>query len=575
MPTKYHLSLILLIIALTLLVYYDSFNNSFVYDDYPFLVENPAVRILTLRGIISNFIDRAAASSSERLSKDVWRPFVTTSFAIDYRLWGLKPRFYHIENTAFHTMNAILVYCITFLILKDALAAFIASLVFAIHPAETEAVTWVSGRSNVLFLLFFLLAFIFHIRDTGYKKSVLNRALSLVFFAFSLFSKEMAIALPLVLILYDAHFHGRRSLKTYVNNYLPFFLVGAFYLIARFSVLGTIAQKEEWWGGGIFANILVTLKAVAEYIRILLFPVNLKIMYLVDAPKSLFERDILAALFIIFLAIFFYLANMRRKEASFYILWFFITLIPVSNIVPFKAVMAERFLYLPMIGFASCFGMIFSNAGSNPRLGTMSRAVLNFIFIAILIFYGAATISRNCEWRDEITFYAQESIRSPKDPTAHYNLAFAYGKEAHRYADREEGIADAYYGLAIKEYKEALSLKPDSQLAYAGLGNVYNELGFYDDGIKNFRKASAIKEDSDIYNNMAVSYYRKGIFDETIKFCKKALYLKPGHANAYINMGNAFYAKKEYGKAKLAWLEAGSGISGADLLTDKRMKEAV
>lgn len=543
MPIKDRFVSVLLLSAIIFLVYYDSFNNSFVYDDYPFVVENKAIKNLDIKSIVSNFTDRNSVSSSENLSKDVWRPLMTTSFAIDYKFWKLNPRFYHIENTAWHAANAALVYIITFLILNNGLAAFITSIVFAIHPVQTEAVTWISGRSNVLFLFFFLLSFIFHIRNKS-RKSLLN-CLCLISFTCSLLSKEMAIVLPLILILYDLHFSGERNIKYYTKYYFPFFLIAAFYTFARFSILGVIAQKEDWWGGGISYNLLTMLKAVAAYIRLLLLPINLKVGYLIDIPKSILDKDMIIAISILFSTAIAYLLLRKNKALSFYMLWFFISLVPVYNIVPFKAVMAERFLYLPLVGFASIFGIFFSKVKNS----------LKYILIFILIMYGIGTISRNVEWRDELTFYMQDAAHSPLNPKSHYNLGYAYAKEAEKNASSKK-LSDSYYALAAKEFIETLRLKPDSQIAYVGLANAYNTLGLYDLAIKNFRSAVAIKEDSDTYNNLAVSYYRKGMYDESLKYCRRAVYLTPNHVNAYINLGNGYFMKREYKKAKMAWSQA-------------------
>ncbi len=555
MPIKDHAVFVLFLVAITLAVYYDSFNNSFVYDDYPFIIENKHIRKLDIASIIANFTKRSSTSSSESLSRDVWRPLVTTSFAIDYKFWDLKAHFYHIENTILHIINALLVYIATFLILNNGLTAFIAGLVFAIHPAQTEAVTWVSGRSNVLFLMFFLSAFIFHIRQRRYKERLPNYVLSLALFVLSLFSKEMAITLPFLLILYDIYFYPQKDIKDYLNHYLPFFLIAAFYVLARFSVLGVIAQQDDWWGGSISYTILTTLKTIAGYIRLLFIPTSLRIIYLVDIPKSILEGDVLIALVVLFLIAGLFFIFRRRKEILFYILFFFVTLLPVYNIVPFKAVMAERFLYLPIIAFASLAGILFSSLKSKFDKDARAKKIINSIFIAIFILYGFMTIARNVEWRDELTIYMTEEARSPASSKAHYNLGYAYAKKADENAGSKELFA-SYHALAIKEFEEAVSVNPQSQVAYFAMANSYNALGLCDLAIKNFKKAIAIEGAYYIYNNLAIAYYRKGMCDEAILASIRALELRPDYADTYFNLANAYFKKGEYAKSKRAALAA-------------------
>lgn len=560
MHIKDHLLCALLLIAATFLVYYDSFNNSFVHDDNGFIVENTSIRNLNIKSLVSYFTDKGTTASRQGLAGDVWRPLVTTSFAIDYRLWGLKPKLYHVENTALHSVNAILVYITVFLISGDIVTAFIGSCIFSLHPVQAEAVTWISGRSNVLFLLFFLSSFIFHIRRRKYE--------AVFFYAVSLLSKEMAITLPLVCILYDIHFAPRNGIRDYIKYYSLFFLVALMYLAARFSVLEALAQSEAWWGGNFFYSALAALKAVGSYMRLLLLPFDLRVSYLVDIPKSILDIRTLMSVSAISIITVAWIIFRKQKAVSFWLGWFFVSLIPVYNIVPFKAVMSERFLYLPMIAFAALIGMVLSNL----RRFLIERVAIRYLWIfmvmAVFISYAALTISRNIEWRDELTFYTHEATRSPIDPRCRYNLGYAYANEARSDKNRME-MRRLYYSAAIKEYNASLSVNPRFEPAYAGLGNVYNELGLYDLAVENFKKALVIKEDPDIYNNIGVAYYHKKAYDKTIVSCKRALSLHPAHSNAYINLGNAYFMKHEYHKAKLAWLGAVRLGTGAEELERK------
>ncbi len=561
---KEHLFFILLLAVLVFSIYYDSFNNSFIWDDHAFIEENPSIRKLDMRHIASFFSDKNATSSNERLSGDVWRPLTILSFAVDYKFWKLNPRYYHIENTIFHILNAILVYILMVLICENITAAFIAALVFGIHPVQTEAVTWISGRANVLFLFFGLSSFLCHIKNRINRTGVFWYSLSVIFFTLGLLSKEMAIILPLILILYDIHFYSLPKKRS--NYYAPFFLISFSYIVARFSVLGRFAQRDTWWGESMLYNILTVFKAVAGYLRLLVFPANLRTGYLVDISKSIGEKDAILAIMVLSLVIFLYIWKFRNKKVmSFYILWFFVTLIPVSNIIPFKTIMAERFLYLPSIAFAAIFGILFSKIIEKFKSNIILRSITMFILAAILIFYGLATITRNIEWRNELIFGLKEVARSPSNPRCHYNLGLAYMKEAEKNSHSKD-MSDSYYALAIKEFNETTKLMPDHQLAYINSGDVYNRLGLYNLAIENFKHAISIEENYAAYNNLAIAYYNNQMYDKTIKSCRRSLGLKPDHMDAYINLGNAYFMKSEYRKAKMAWSRATVlGDPGADI----------
>lgn len=557
-----HLVSILAVAAVALTVYCGSFGNGFVYDDFPFLVDNPAVRVFTPQSVLTNFTDWRTIAGDPSLAKDVWRPLVATSFALDYRLWKLDSRLYHVENAIFHSLAAILVYLAAFLVLESGFGAFIAAVVFTIHPVQTEAVAWVSGRANMLFLIFFLAAFIAHVLERKGKALPLTYGIMALSFSLALLSKEMAIVLPLVCILYDLYFTDARSVKAYVRYYLPLFLIAAVYLAARFSVLGAVAQKSAWWGGSFLATTAITVMSVAEYIRLCFFPAGLRVEYIFDLA-ALPWYAILMPVFVVGTAVAaWYMTRTRARRASFFIAWFFVTLIPVSNIVPFKALMAERFLYLPLIGFAALFGMLFAWSVRGAAAGpAAARGLLAIALSSAILAYGAMTVARIGEWQDELTFYMKGALRAPTSPRAHYNFAYACLKEA----GRERGDPDrakVYYAIAIAEYEKTVALKPDSQVAYASLGNAYNAVGRYDRAIVNLRTALALREESDVYNNLGVAYYHAGRTGLAQGAFRRALALDPYHVNAWINLGNTYYSKGERVKAKAAWLRAVS--LGAD-----------
>jgi tetratricopeptide (TPR) repeat protein len=487
---------------------------------------------------------------------------VTSSFAVDHKLWKLDPRPYHIENTILHSINAILVYAIVFLLLSNGLAAFLCALIFAIHPVQTQAVAWISGRATLLSMAFFLAAFLFHIRNRIKGASALNYSLLLVFFTFGLLSKEMAISLTLVLITYDLFFHARKAFKEYAAYYLPFFLISLFYLIARFSVLGVITQQERWWGGNIFYNMLTMVKAVAEYIRLLILPMNLGIEYSVGVPKTVLDKGLLLGVSLLSVIGILWFRLRRKKAIAFCIAWFFITMIPVYNIVPLKVIVAERFLYLPLFAFAVLLGIFFSNLVARYK-GSVPKAAIIFAIVSIFSLYAFGTMLQNASWKDEVSLYKREVRRLPDNPLSHYSLGFAYGRAARTAVSKD--ASDAYYALAIKEFNETLRLGPEYYLAYfayTNLGDIYNQTGQRDRAVDNFKKAKAIKESRDSNNNIVRLNFAQHDYGEALKNCKAVILQDPGSMNAYINLGNVYLVLDERLKAKRAYFKAARLGSG-------------
>ncbi|GEM_PF-2033078 len=554
MALKQHLLFLLIIVSATIAVYSSTFSGQFVYDDIDYIVKNHAIRSLDSRSAASFFFDNRTTSADEGLSRDVWRPLVTLSFAIDYRLWALNPRLFHIENSILHAIAAILVYMTIFAILKDGFGAFIAAILFAIHPVQVEAVAPCSGRTNVLFAVFFLASFLCHIKNTGLR--LIPYLLSLALYLAGLLSKEMAVTLPVLMLAYDLYFRKKEKAGYYALYYLPYAVLASFYIFMRSLVIGVMAQKTEWWGGGVISNVLVMIKAIKEYIVLSVAPSDMNAYRFPEIPSSVIDPAVISSgiLFLTVLLAFIYLR--RNKAASFFVLWFFIALLPVSNIIPIKAIMAERFLYLSIAGYGALFGMAFSKTVRLQDVNRRIRLVITGIFASALVYYGILSISRNVEWSNELFFYMADAKRAPGHPKPHYNLAYAYTREAVKRSASSRGEALGYFLLAEREYGLSLSIKPLSAVNYSGLGYLYMEFGQYEKAVKNLKKSLVLKEDANAYNNLAVCYNRIGRYADAADTSRKAIRIHPGHAKAWVNLGNAYFALKENQKARMAWVHA-------------------
>ena len=331
-------------------VFANSLGNKFVYDDKGFVVDNSAIR--SLANIPSFFTSIKSFNSAGNFY--VYRPLAVLSFALDYSLAKLNPLVFHLSSVVWHAAVSLMLYFLLNLILEDERRALFATLLFSLHPVQVESVAWVTQRSNLISLFFFLLAFYMWIKNSSMG--------SLVCFSLALLGKEMAITLPMIIILYDMC--RGSDLRKRAKYYIPFFIADIIYLILRTAVLGRIGGQDAWAGGSAYAAGLTALKAALFYVRLLLLPVNLCAAYHDFSPAvSLSEPGMLGscAFIIAVLSIGVLLLREKRKE-SFFILWFFVTLFPVSNIVPLQQVIvAERFLYFPSIGFCVLLSlMVFS-----------------------------------------------------------------------------------------------------------------------------------------------------------------------------------------------------------------------
>jgi hypothetical protein len=179
---------------LVTLVYLPSFSGGFILDDHALIKNNPYIR--EPHSLISYFSQEDGIVQSENRPEEhtgYYRPLANLTFRMDYRLWGMKPQGFRATNFVLHLLTSLVLYSFILLLVNDRQAAFWASLFFAVHPVSTEAVSWVSGRNNILVALFFLLSFHFYVKrwegagNLSFVASVLFFQKSFVFWFFPAF----------------------------------------------------------------------------------------------------------------------------------------------------------------------------------------------------------------------------------------------------------------------------------------------------------------------------------------------------------------------------------------------------
>lgn len=487
-----HAAFLLTLMSAVFLAYSNNFNADFVYDDYPFIVYNPAVRDLS--NPTRFFVDRE--SFSEKGEYVIYRPLVALSFALNYRLNDGNPAPFHAVNIALHAACGLVLYWFLCLTFGDSLFSFFASLLFTLHPVQTEAVSWISGRGNPMFLLFLLLAMICY-RKWSTTARGSYYILSLVFAVLSLLAKEMAVVLPVLLVVYD--FFVNRPLsgawKRRLLAVLPFFAFSLLYVATRHLVLG-VTQQIGYWGGSPWTAFLTMTKGVVYYLRLMFVPRPLMVEYMMPLAYSLFQTTVMLSILIILSIAGVWVVSCRREPLiAFGIAWFFASLIPVSNVVPLQAIINERFLYLPSIGFAVilAFPLLMRQSLSRRAAGAALAALST-----IALCYGLLTFDRNRDWRDSLSLWTASVRDSPAGPTSRYNLGLELYNRG-RYVE------------AVEHLQLACRLQERFPSAHGALGNTYFALGKLEDAIREYEVGlSQAPDDDRMRRNLAVAWYEKG-----------------------------------------------------------------
>src|SRR3989339_1379258 len=350
---------LILLIAVPIIAYTNSLQNTFVYDDVFTITDNYFIRNWGNFPVF--FTDDYFKYSGEV----TYRPVVTFSYFIDYFLWHLNPVGYHLTNILLHAVNAILVYFLLYAITKHRILAFLTAILFALHPILPEAVNGISYREDLLATVFFLSSILLFIQSAirNPQSKIRNYLypLSLFSYLLALCSKEVAITLPLIIFLLDWLLEDKsRIKKNTIEYYMGFILVSGFYLFLRFVWFHNPIEKQLAYPDNSFlVNFLTMPKIFCSYIKLLFFPIHFNAEYIIAHTQTQFAATfILSIIFLSVIGVITYRFYNHSKRLFFFMLWFFVTLAPMMNIIPIANIMAERYLYLPSVGFCAILAYI-------------------------------------------------------------------------------------------------------------------------------------------------------------------------------------------------------------------------
>ena len=475
-----------------------------------------------------------------------YRPLREISYALDYQFTGLNPVGYHLSNILYHILSSCLVFLIAFRLSKDIKAGFIAGLLFMAHPIQTESVAYISGRRDILTALFYLMGFYFFLR---YRESLSKKYLFLIFCSYylSLFSKEMGVTLPAVILLYDLIEPAGPALhpenpgpflkgfllrfKTILKRnwplYLGLFLVAILFTIDK-AVVRNPSRQEGFYGGSASTNFLTVFRIWVFYIKMLVLPLSLNAGHSFSLSKSIWEPRTVLSIALLLAILLLLLSLLKNKKIySFCGFWFFITLLPVSHIFPHHELLAEHYLYLPAFGFSLAGGLLISSPLQRKR----GVFLLSGFLIALFVFYGYQTLQRNRIWSNDLTLWTDTVQKSPDNVRAHLNLIAAYNRLG-------------LYDQAISGSMALLKKEPKNDEIYTKLGVSYMLKEEYDQAIENFKTSIQIKSRNPMaYNNLGVIYVKKKEFDQAIEAFQKSLASFPFNADAYHNLAEAYAGK--------------------------------
>lgn len=503
-----------IILIIGFLVYVNALPNNFVWDDEEQIVNNLVIR--DWKNFPLLFISSTFYGGGAGLTGGFYRPLVTLSYFLNYHLWGLNPLGFRFFQITFHLLNLVLIFFILRKIFLDQAIkysneiSFLATLFFAVHPANVESVIYLGSIGEILYTFFILLAFWFFLENKFY--------LGFLFAFLGLLSKESAIVIFPLFTLYLCIF-VKPKLNTWLSYIAGSAIITSLYLFLRFLVakipaisfhLAPIAQAS------FFERLQTIPYSIFSYFKIIFFPKDLFICrhFVVSSLNDIRFWGVLSFLLIFFTIISFLIWKRKSKLSGFFSLWFFGALFPTLNIFPSDMTIAERWLYFPLIGILALLSFLIFQL--KERLTKFGQKILIVFIILILSILATRTIIRNANWRDGLTLYSHD-IQYSKNA---FDLENNYGVELFRVGKVDE---------AGEHFKKSIELQPKWHISHNNLGAVLERKGELEAALVQYKKSIELSDYYLAYENIGGILLKMGNYGEAKNFLSEALLKFPNN----------------------------------------------
>jgi predicted RNA-binding protein YlqC (UPF0109 family) len=519
---KHHLFAIFAICLSCILIYSNTLNVPFQFDDSPRIQDNLHIRLTSLS------IQKIANAAFKKPSH-ANRPVSNVTFALNYYFHQSNVSGYHVVNILIHIMAGIFLYFfiqITLDINSSPLLersqrwiSFFTALIWIVHPVQTQSVTYIVQRMNSLAAMFYILTLLLYakarIAETAWIKRTLFTG-CMVSGILALGSKEISATIPFFVFLYEWYFFQNLSLS-WLKRCLPVF-AGAFVLFAAVVLIYIGSHPFESILAGyktrdftLTERVLTQFRVVIFYISLLIFPHPSRLNLNHDFPlsHSIFDpaSTLVSAFLIIGLICLAICTAKKERLFSFSVLWFLGNLIVESSVIALEIIFEHR-IYLPSM-FVCLMAVLLLYRYVRPKW------FITGVLCVVVGIFSLWTHKRNRVWQDNTTLWSDVVSKSPHNHSAHNNLGNALNKQGR--------IAEA-----IEHYLQALRIKPDYEKAHNNLGDALDKQGRTAEAIEHYLQALRIKPDyEDAHYNLGNALNKQGRTAGAIEHYLQALRIKP------------------------------------------------
>lgn len=595
---------------LTLVAFSNSFTTGFALDSRMLLLGDPRIRHTTAENIGLILQHTYWWPNGE---SGLYRPLTTLSFLFNYAVWGNGEQSfgYHLVNFLLHAANVLLVFGLALHLLRGRInalrTAFLIAAVWAVHPLLTESVTNLAGRADLLAAGAVLGGFLLYLKSkeaTGWRRVLWLIGLAAAT-SCGVFSKESAVVLPGLIVLYELVCSKNSSRRVFLR---PKFLWGCFATIVPIvamlwvrAIVLSSSPPAEWpfvdnpiVGAGFWTGRLTAIKVLARYAELAFWPMTLSSDYSYsEIPLARGSvNDWIAWLAVAAMGAVVTRLYYRDRLAFFFCGFALLTLLPGSNLLfPIGTIMAERLLYLPLIGLVAAVA-IAMNTGA-LKYGVPQKAFLVFACLLIAALT-ARTWRRNMDWKDDLTMARASVQTSPKSFKVHRLLAAILLQSETSAANVDRATAEADKSVAILQSLPNYLDVPDpwtvAATSHFAKGNLLPQAdasGQYRQAVQLALRSIAIEGASreaydrrhrhkspvpasaaDAYHTLASAYLRLGQPELSLKASVQAKSIDPANAEVYRDIADAYLTQHRIEDAAITLAEGMFATRNGDLRSD-------
>ena len=546
--------------CLGFVIYSQTFHHSFQFDDFLFIVNNPAIRDVTDIQAIWAILGQPS------------RFVAFYSFALNYHFHQLDVFGYHAVNFVIHWINAVLVGWLVSLVVSviqqpkthpgglhaqtpGVCFGLFAALIFIAHPVQTQAVTYITQRFASLATLFYLLSVCWYIKGRiNVDRRMWYWAGACVAGILGMFTKEIVITLPLMIILVEYFLKPQThpgGVRTHTPGVCLRFGLLLFFLVIpaifSFDIQGMLLGPKDSasHGGDVITlgpYVLTQFRVMARFVQLCFLPVGQNVDYDFALSAHFFEPQVMwgVGMYGMFLAVAVRLTvssrqDIYRRLIAFGIFWFLLTLAP--NFIPRRHIIFEHKLYLPLVGFSLAL-----SAGLYYWIDHKWKYITVMSIIVIVLSW--LTYQRNQVWQTPITLWEDTARKSPHKPRPYNHLGSAY---------YQAGLYDA----ALGQYTKALRLNPNYVEVYINRALAYQAKGQYDLAVEDVQKGLDLNPlNPKAYNVQGLILGTHGKIESAIVAYNNALALDPDNAPALANRGAMYDQQHQYDLALADYTQA-------------------